>query len=191
MHHRGLKVTIGLLISAILFTSAPVDAFASKDTTPEYMEGVSVSFTGGASAAINHTVVLESTEPEVEENEIEETEAAITGEDIVAYAVQFVGNRYVYGGTSLTNGTDCSGFVMRIYEAFGYSLPRSSYYQRGAGRKVSIDEMQAGDIICYSGHVAIYMGDGRIVHASNARDGIKISDRYDYQRVITVRRILE
>lgn len=189
MMNRGLKVTIGLLISAILVTSTPVDFFASKDTTPEYIEGVSVSFAGGAHAAIGETVVLE--DPTVEENEVDETEAAITGEDIVAYALQFVGNKYVYGGTSLTNGIDCSGFVMRVYEAFGFNLPRSSYSQRSVGREVSIDEMQPGDIICYRGHVAIYMGDGKIVHASNAKDGIKVSDRYDYKKVITVRRILE
>lgn len=189
MLNRGLKVTIGLLVSAILVTSAPVDFFASKDTTPEYIEGVSTSFTGGAHAVIGETVVLE--DPTVEENEVPETEAAITGEDIVEFALQFVGNRYVYGGTSLTKGVDCSGFVMRVYEAFGFDLPRSSYYQRNIGYEVNEDEMQPGDIICYRGHVAIYMGDGKIVHASNARDGIKISDRYDYKRIVTIRRILE
>ncbi len=189
MKNKGMRVTIGLIASVILLTSTPVDFFASNDTTPEYVEGVSACFTAGAHCSINETVVLEDVS--VEENDIPETEAAITGEDIVEYALQFVGNRYVYGGTSLTNGVDCSGFVMRVYEAFGYDLPRSSYYQRSAGYEVSEDEMQPGDIVCYRGHVAIYMGDGKIVHASNARDGIKVSDRYDYQKVITVRRIIE
>lgn len=192
MQNKGIRVTIGLLVSAVLLTSTPVGFFASKDTTPEYMEGVSECFTAGAHCAINETVVLETAEAEVEENELPETEAAvITGEDIVEFALQFVGNRYVYGGTSLTNGTDCSGFVMRVYENFGYSLPRSSYYQRGAGVKVSAEDIQPGDIVCYSGHVAIYIGDGKIVHASNARDGIKITNDYTYRKVLSIRRIIE
>lgn len=187
-----MRVTIGLLVSAILFTSTPVGFFASKDTTPDYMEGVSACFTAGAHCAINETVVLETAEAGVEENELPETEAAaITGEDIVEFALQFVGNRYVYGGTSLTKGTDCSGFVMRVYEQFGYKLPRSSYSQRSAGVKVSPEDIQPGDIVCYSGHVAIYIGNGKIVHASNARDGIKVTDDYTYRRVVSIRRVLE
>ena len=192
MQNKGIKVTIGLLVSAILLTSTPVDFFASKDTTPEYMEGVSTCFTAGAHCAINETVVLETAEAAVEENEVPETAAPVlTGEDIVEYALQFVGNRYVYGGTSLTKGTDCSGFVMRVYEYFGYNLPRSSYSQRSAGVKVSAEDIQPGDIVCYSGHVAIYIGDGKIVHASNARDGIKISNDYTYRKVLSIRRIIE
>ena len=192
MHHRSLKVIITVLLSAILLTSTPVDFFASKDTKSEYMESVSVCFTAGAHCAINETVLLETAEPEVASNELPETAApVITGEDIVAYALQFVGNRYVYGGSSLTKGTDCSGFVMRIYEHFGYYLPRSSSSQRSAGVKVSAEELQPGDIICYSGHVAIYIGDGAIVHASNAKDGIKITNNYAYRKVLSIRRILE
>ena len=196
MHNKNMRITIGALAAAILLTSAPVDVFASKDTTPEYFEGVSACFSAGAHCAINETVVLVEEEPEVEENDVPEVEEAaeepvLTGEDIVEFALQYVGNRYVYGGTSLTKGTDCSGFVMRVYEAFGYKLPRSSYYQRSAGRAVSAEEIQPGDIVCYSGHVAIYIGDGKIVHASNAKDGIKVSNDYRYRKVLSIRRILE
>ena len=101
--------------------------------------------------------------------------AGVDGQSVVDYAVQFVGNPYVWGGTSLTNGADCSGFVMKIYEAFGVTgLPHSSYKLRSVGYAVSASDVQPGDIICYNGHVAIYMGDGKIVHASNRKDGIKI-----------------
>lgn len=112
-----------------------------------------------------------------------------TGQDVVDYAVQFVGNPYVLGGSSLTNGIDCSNFVMRVYEAFGVSLPHNSYKLRDVGYEVSADEIKAGDIICYQGHVSIYMGDGRCVHAANSEDGIKISPKWNYTHVITIRRI--
>ena len=112
-----------------------------------------------------------------------------TGQDVVDYAVQFVGNPYVLGGSSLTNGIDCSNFVMRIYEAFGVSLPHNSYQLRSVGYEVSASEIKAGDIICYQGHVSIYMGDGRCVHAANSEDGIKISPKWNYTHVITIRRI--
>ncbi len=112
-----------------------------------------------------------------------------TGQDVVNYAVQFVGNPYVLGGSSLTNGIDCSWFVSRIYEAFGVSLPHNSYALRSVGYAVSPAELQPGDIICYSGHVSIYIGNGAIVHASNRKDGIKISPKWNYTRVITIRRI--
>lgn len=115
--------------------------------------------------------------------------AGVSGQSVVDYAVQFVGNPYVWGGTSLTNGADCSGFVMRIYEAFGVSLPHSSYKMRSVGYSVSASEVQPGDIICYSGHVAIYMGDGKIVHASNRKDGIKITNNWRYKKVLAIRRI--
>ena len=113
-----------------------------------------------------------------------------TGQAVVDYAVQFVGNPYVWGGTSLTNGADCSGFIMSVYAQFGYSLPHSSSAMRSVGRGVSYAEAQPGDIICYDGHVAIYMGGGQIVHASNAKDGIKISGNAAYRTILAVRRLV-
>ena len=113
-----------------------------------------------------------------------------TGQSVVNYACQFVGNPYVCGCTSLTNGADCSGFIMSVYAKFGVSLPHSSGAMAGCGRAVSYSEAMPGDIICYAGHVAIYMGGGQIVHASNAKDGIKISGNAAYRPIVAVRRVL-
>lgn len=110
------------------------------------------------------------------------------GSAVVAYGSQFVGNKYVYGGSSLTNGTDCSGFVMSVYGAFGVSLPHSSSAMRSCGYGVSYAEMQPGDIVCYSGHVGIYAGNGTLLHASNARTGITYSD-VNYRQILAIRRI--
>lgn len=118
-----------------------------------------------------------------------EAPAGTNGQSVADYAVQFVGNPYVYGGTSLTRGADCSGFVMKVYEAFGVSLPHSSYSMRKVGYSVSASDVQPGDIICYSGHVGIYIGGGRIVHASNRSEGIKITDNWQYKKVLAIRRI--
>jgi cell wall-associated NlpC family hydrolase len=107
----------------------------------------------------------------------------------VNYALQFVGNPYKYGGSSLTSGADCSGFIMAVYKKFGVSLPHSSSALRSVGRGVSYSEAKPGDIICYSGHVALYMGGGKIVHASNPKDGIKISYNAQYKTILAVRRI--
>ena len=111
-----------------------------------------------------------------------------SGSSIVDYATQFVGNPYVWGGTSLTSGADCSGFTQSVYAQFGYSLPRTSYEQQNWGTEVSYADAQPGDLICYGGHVAIYMGNGQIVHASNSRDGIKISNDATYRTILSVRR---
>lgn len=118
------------------------------------------------------------------------TSSGSGGSSVVDYAKQFVGNPYVWGGTSLTSGADCSGFVQSVYSNFGVSLPRTSYEQQNAGREVSYSEAQPGDLICYGGHVAIYMGNGKIVHASNSRDGIKVSDNAAYRTILSVRRLV-
>ncbi len=115
--------------------------------------------------------------------------AGTTGEAVVAYAKLFLGNPYQYGGTSLTNGTDCSGFTMSVYAHFGVYLPHASSAQRSVGTAVSYSEARPGDIICYSGHAALYIGGGQIIHASTERTGIIIGSA-TYKPILTVRRIL-
>ena len=111
------------------------------------------------------------------------------GAAVAEYALQFVGNPYVYGGTSLTEGADCSGFVMSVYANFGVSLPHSSSADRKQGSAVEgLENAQPGDLICYSGHVALYIGDGQIVHASTKKTGIIVS-RADYKKILAIRRI--
>lgn len=116
-----------------------------------------------------------------------------TATSLISYAMQFLGNRYVYGGTSLTSGTDCSGFTMRVFQRFGYSLPRTSGAQAAATRRVSPGSERPGDLFFYGSggvsHVALYIGNGQIIHASNPSDGIKISNAY-YRKPIKIGRVL-
>ncbi|MBR3762437.1 MAG: C40 family peptidase [Lachnospiraceae bacterium] len=119
-----------------------------------------------------------------------------TGAEIAQFALNYVGGPYVWGGTSLTNGADCSGFIMSVYANYGYSLPHSSYSMRSIGVGVDLADAQAGDIICYSGHVALYIGNGQIVHAKNSKYGI-VTDPVYYgwggtgPAVLAVRRIIK
>lgn len=115
--------------------------------------------------------------------------ASSNGQAVVDYARQFLGNPYVYGGNSLTNGTDCSGFVKGVYAAFGINLPRTSSEQRSVGYAVSLSEIQPGDIVCYSGHVGIYAGNNTLIHASNEKTGITLTSPVTYRSVLAVRRI--
>lgn len=123
---------------------------------------------------------------------VKQESTSTSGQAIADYAVQFVGNPYKYGGTSLTNGADCSGFVQSVYKHFGYSLPRVAADQAGAGTKVSTSNLQPGDLLFYHGygHVAIYIGGGQVVHASNAATGIKIS-KYNYSPIDKAVRIVK
>lgn len=111
------------------------------------------------------------------------------GQEIVDFARRFIGNPYVWGGTSLTEGADCSGFVQSVYRHFGIGLPRTSYEQRSAGYAVEYENAMPGDLILYDGHVGIYMGNGTIVNAMNEEDGIGICSA-DYTDILCVRRVL-
>ena len=120
---------------------------------------------------------------------IDNATGSTTGKNIAKYGCQFIGNPYVYGGTSLTNGADCSGFTYRIYADFGYSIPRTSGSQRSCGVGVNYEDAQPGDLICYDGHVGLYVGGGYIVHASTEKTGIKIS-KATYRKILAVRRVV-
>lgn len=115
--------------------------------------------------------------------------------ELVEYAKQFLGNPYVWGGTSLTNGADCSGFVLSVFKKFGVSLPRVSASQANSGTKISASELQPGDLVFYGNssgivnHVALYIGNGQVIHASNERTGIKIS-KYNYRTPVKCVRVL-
>ncbi len=117
------------------------------------------------------------------------TQTVSNGQAVVNYAARFVGNPYVYGGSSLTNGADCSGFVMSVYQAFGISLPHSSSALRSVGYGVSLTEIQPGDIVCYSGHVGIYAGNNTLLHASSPSTGIKYTSPVTYREILAIRRI--
>ena len=134
----------------------------------------------------------ESSSGETEDDYTPPPSDASLGQQIADMGCRYIGNKYVYGGTSLTNGIDCSGFVQAIHAKFGISVPRTSSEQRYGGKAVSYSDMLPGDVVCYSGHVAIYIGNNQIVHASNSapypRGGIKISSPPNYRTVLAVRR---
>ena len=168
-----------------------------KNAEQKAQEMVQNSGTESPDEAITYA---ESKEVEAARLEKEASEAAAkaeeeasakagTGQAIVDYACQFIGNPYVWGGTSLTNGADCSGFVQSVFAHFGISLPRTTWDMENVGTPVSYDQAIAGDIILYDGHVGIYMGDGQIVNAINSSRGIGILPA-TYTSIITVRRLI-
>ena len=184
-------------------TSETTTETASETTTETTTETVTETAAETESPAGMESSTAVETAATQESSEESSTQAAETpssaasvsnhgsGKAVVDYAVQFVGNPYVYGGTSLTNGADCSGFAMSVYENFGVSLPHSSTADRNVGVDVGgLENAQPGDLVCYSGHVGIYIGDGQIVHASTASTGIKISDA-DYRTPVAVRRVIQ
>lgn len=178
-------------------TTTETTTESSAETTTETTTETTVETAGQTetSSTAETAASQESTEASSQAETAAETPssaAAVSnhGGAVADYAVQFVGNPYVYGGTSLTNGADCSGFVMSVYENFGVSLPHSSTADRNVGVDVGgLENAQPGDLVCYTGHVGIYIGDGQIVHASTASTGIKISEA-DYRTPVAVRRVL-
>lgn len=181
------KVLFGGLfcIGAIGLYTGSIQAQAAVDT-PATVEMEDVTLPEDTTAEPGNT-----TEPEAPK----ESKEKQLRKDMVSYAKKFLGNRYVYGGTSLTKGTDCSGFTMRIYQKFGYKIPRTSRSQASASKKVSSAKKQKGDLIFYGSgkrvsHVAMYIGNGKVIHASNARDGIKIS-KWNYRRYIKIGRFIK
>lgn len=144
----------------------------------------------GNASEDDEIVAGNASEDQAEEEVISEEELR---QQIVDFALQFEGNPYVYGGTSLTNGADCSGFVMSVFAQFGYSLPRVAADQYYQSAKKSVADLEPGDLVFYGGgirHVALYIGDGQIIHASTSASGIKISN-YDYEAPVGVGTYIE
>lgn len=134
-------------------------------------------------------VYAESRQQEEQRLQEEAAQMENVGQEVVNFACQFIGNPYVWGGTSLTNGADCSGFVQSVFANFGVALPRTSSEQRGAGVGISYAEALPGDLICYDGHIGIYIGNDQIVNAMSPSQGIGISSA-TYMNILAVRRVL-
>ena len=154
----------------------------------EYVEA-EISYSYGETREEEETRIAEEKEREEALSREAAAQTIPAGQAVIDYACQFIGNPYVWGGTSLTEGADCSGFVQSVYAHFGIHLPRTSYDMRSAGYEVSYTEAQPGDLILYEGHVGLYMGDGNIVNAMNEADGIGICSAL-YTDIITVRRVI-
>lgn len=194
------KKFAAVVLSAVLVGVVPSVVFADVDDISAVSDGdveelsIEDDFSDGAdSISAFASALADKTVSEVQGYQEAKAEAARKAAEaarlemrqgIVDFALQFVGNPYVYGGTSLTNGADCSGFVMSVFAEFGYELPRVAAAQCSASEKKSVADIEAGDLVFYGegciDHVALYIGDGKIVHASTAATGIKVSD-YDYR----------
>ena len=183
----------GYVKTEYILTGAEAQTYAENLVTEAQQEGKeeAEAFTYAVSRKSEEAQMTQEVQENVQQTETTEVSAqpASNGQAIVDYACQFIGNPYVWGGTSLTDGADCSGFVQSVFAHFGISLPRTTYDQIYAGVEVSYDQAMPGDLICYDGHVAMYIGGGLIVHASTQRTGIKVSNA-NYRPILAVRRVV-
>ena len=183
----------GYVKTDYILTGAEAQTYAENLVTEAQQEGKeeAEAFTYAVSRKSEEAQMTQEVQENVQQTETTEVSAqpASNGQAIVDYACQFIGNPYVWGGTSLTDGADCSGFVQSVFAHFGISLPRTTYDQINAGVEVSYDQAMPGDLICYDGHIGIYIGNGQIVNAQNPEQGIGISPA-TYTTILSVRRIV-
>ena len=183
----------GYVKTEYILTGAEAQTYAENLVTEAQQEGKeeAEAFTYAESRKSEEAQMTQEVQGNVQQTETTEVSAqpASNGQVIVDYACQFIGNPYVWGGTSLTDGADCSGFVQSVFAHFGISLPRTTYDQINAGVEVSYDQAMPGDLICYDGHIGIYIGNGQIVNAQNPEQGIGISPA-TYTTILSVRRIV-
>lgn len=183
----------GYVKTEYILTGAEAQTYAENLVTEAQQEGKeeAEAFTYAVSRKSEEAQMTQEVQGNVQQTETTEVSAqpASNGQVIVDYACQFIGNPYVWGGTSLTDGADCSGFVQSVFAHFGISLPRTTYDQINAGVEVSYDQAMTGDLICYDGHIGIYIGNGQIVNAQNPEQGIGISPA-TYTTILSVRRIV-
>ena len=183
----------GYVKTEYILTGAEAQTYAENLVTVAQQEGKeeAEAFTYAVSRKSEEAQMTQEVQENVQQTETTEVSAqpASNGQVIVDYACQFIGNPYVWGGTSLTDGADCSGFVQSVFAHFGISLPRTTYDQINAGVEVSYDQAMPGDLICYDGHIGIYIGNGQIVNAQNPEQGIGISPA-TYTTILSVRRIV-
>ena len=183
----------GYVKTEYILTGAEAQTYAENLVTEAQQEGKeeAEAFTYAVSRKSEEAQMTQEVQENVQQTETTEVSAqpASNGQAIVDYACQFIGNPYVWGGTSLTDGADCSGFVQSVFAHFGISLPRTTYDQIYAGVEVSYDQAVPGDLICYDGHIGIYIGNGQIVNAQNPEQGIGISPA-TYTTILSVRRIV-
>ena len=183
----------GYVKTEYILTGAEAQMYAENLVTEAQQEGKeeAEAFTYAVSRKSEEAQMTQEVQENVQQTETTEVSAqpASNGQAIVDYACQFIGNPYVWGGTSLTDGADCSGFVQSVFAHFGISLPRTTYDQIYAGVEVSYDQAMPGDLICYDGHIGIYIGNGQIVNAQNPEQGIGISPA-TYTTIHSVRRIM-
>ena len=183
----------GYVKTEYILTGAEAQMYAENLVTEAQQEGKeeAEAFTYAVSRKSEEAQMTQEVQENVQQTETTDVSAqpASNGQAIVDYACQFIGNPYVWGGTSLTDGADCSGFVQSVFAHFGISLPRTTYDQINAGVEVSYDQAMPGDLICYDGHIGIYIGNGQIVNAQNPEQGIGISPA-TYTTILSVRRIV-